>query len=295
MKKVFIFILFVKFLSLNGQNYLEYYKLVNQAEILSIRNQFAKSDSVYKLAFTIVKKPFKEDYFLCAINSEKMKNYEMTNKYLIKGIESGLSIRQMRNGLSNFKSTEYWKQIKKNYNKLKDEHVKSVNKKISLEIKEMVKIDQKVRNPIFGSKKKMKIVDEQNYLKLLELINENNRKWIGFSTIGEVTPKGKYDVTDNIVLMLLHFKKEQIENLKPILFEAVMNGEIYPYHFARVIDYKNFLNITNKSHQICQIYGTYFDIKICDCEVAEEKRREIGFEKIADFYFKVNKKYECLK
>lgn len=308
MKYTLILILFFNILNINGQNYLDYYKLINQAEILTIKHQFAKSDSIYKEAFKIVEKPFKEDLFLYALNSEKMMKYELTNEYLIKAIGMGLCLRQMKNELSSFKSTKYWKEIKRNYRKLNEQFNNTINLKFSTEIKEMIRIDQRVRHPIFGRNKRMDLVDEQNFIKLVNLIKENNGKWIGFSTIGEITPEGKYDVTHNIVLLLLHFNNEQLEHLKPILLEAVIKGEMYPYHFARVFDYNSIKNslITKiiENHEnsnlkqkntICQIYGTYFDTKICDCEIAEEKRREIGFEPIKDYFMKVNKNYECIK
>ena len=308
MKYTLIVILFFNFLNINAQNYLDYYKLINQAEILTIKHQFSKSDSIYKEAFKVVERPFKEDLFLYALNSEKMMNYELTNEYLIKAIGMGLCLRQMKNKLSSFKSTKYWKEIKRNYKNLNEQFPNTINPKFSDEIAEMIRIDQRVRHPIFGRNKRMYLVDEQNFTKLLQLIKENNGKWIGFSTIGEITPKGKYDVTNNIVLLLLHFNNEQLEHLKPILQEAVNKGEMYPYHFARVFDYnsirnslmpKNIDNLENSNLKqrniICQIYGTYFDIKICDCDIAEEKRREIGFEPIKDFFMKLNKNYECVK
>ena len=83
--------------------------------------------------------------------------------------------------------------------------------------------------------------------------------------------------------------EEQVEKLKPYILLAVFSGEMYPYHFARSIDYKN----------DCQIYGTYIDggymFEICDCENAEIERKKIGFESIKDYYRKRNSKYKCKK
>jgi len=69
-----------------------------------------------------------------------------------------------------------------------------------------------------------------------------------------------------------------------------MDGEMYPYHLARVIDYKNIFD--------CQPYGTYLSdglSPICDCEKANLERKKIGFESIENYYRKRNSKYVCKK
>ncbi|WP_336129374.1 hypothetical protein [Mesoflavibacter sp. CH_XMU1422-2] len=274
-----------------AQNYLNYYEKINEAEIANLDKEFKKSDSIYEIAFGLVKKPFKEDYLLAAINSEKLIDNQKTYQYLKKGIFNGLTLGRMKKQLTEFKKSKHWTLITKEYNSLRENHLRSLNLPLRKEILEMVKKDQKVRAPIFGGYKKMKKTDSYNYNRLLKIIKENNNTWPGFSTIGEITPKGKYDVTKNITSMPLHFKKEWIEKLKPYMLEAVLNGEMYPYHFARIIDYKNILD--------CQIYGTYkysekFEVgEICDCKKANQERKKIGFETVEDFYRKIESEYKC--
>ena len=266
----------------SAQNYLNYYETINKAEIANLDKEFKKSDSLYQVAFGLVDKPFKEDFLLASINSEKLNNNKKTSEYLKKGIN---------NTLTEFKKSKEWKKIKKEYKSLRENHLQSLNLPIRNEIAEMIRKDQASRHPIFGSGKKSKKIDNYNFNRLLELINENDGKWIGFSTIGETLPKGKYDVTDNIALMILHFSKEQIEKLRPYMLKAVLEGEMYPYHFARAIDYKNIIQ--------CQPYGTYlsggFISPICDCEKANIEREKIGFESIEDYYRKRKSEYKCEK
>lgn len=271
----------------SAQNYLNYYETINKAEIANLDRGFKKSDSLYQTAFGLVEKPFKEDYLLASVNSEKLKNNQKTFEYLKKGINNGLTLKRIKKQLSDFKRTKEWKKLKREYNSLRENHLKTLNLPLREEISEMVRNDQKARTPIFGSWKQMKKTDSYNYNRLLDIIKENNNLWPGFSIIGETLPKGKYNVTGNIALMILHFNKEQIEKLKPYMLQAVLKGEMYPYHFARAIDYKN----------RCQIYGTYIDggyiVEICDCEKANKERKEIGFETIKDYYRKRNSKYKC--
>jgi len=275
--------------TISAQNYLNYYETINKAEIANIDNEFKVSDSIYQVAFQLVEKPFKEDYLLASMNSEKLNDNQKTYGYLKKGIENGLTIKRIKKQTSEFKKSKKWKPLKKQYNSLREKYLKTLNTSLRNEIVEMIRKDQKARIPVLKSSRQMKNIDTYNYNRLLEIINENGGKWPGFSTIGEILPKGKYVVTDNIALMILHFNKKQIEKLKPFMLQAVLRGEMYPYHFARSIDYKN----------ECQIYGTYINggymFEICDCEKAEKERKKIGFEPINDYYRKRNSKYKCQK
>ncbi|MDE1207212.1 hypothetical protein [Tenacibaculum larymnensis] len=297
---LFSFILISK--SLFSQKYLNYYKIINIAEINSIDKNFLKADSIYQEAFSLVKSPFKEDYFLAAINSEKLGNPKKVYSYLKLSLEKGLLFKRIKTkDFKNFKKSIFWKKLKVERKQLEETYLSNINVSLRDEIHEMIEKDQKARRPIFGGWKQMKKVDSYNFNRFLKIIKENNNKWPGFSLIGENTPKGKYNVTGNITLMLLHFSKEQVEILKPYMLKAVLDGEMYPYHFARVIDYsglKGGVKVIKKSNgkkiiEFCAFYGTYFNESICDCVEAEKERKKIGFEPLGDYYRKVSSSYTC--
>ncbi|WP_418654505.1 hypothetical protein [Tenacibaculum soleae] len=285
MNKVIAFSITILLLGIqkaSAQNYLNYYQKINKAEIESLDLNFKASDSIYQIAFELVEKPFKEDFLLDSINSEKLNDNQKTFEYLKRGIRNGLTLKRIKKQLTEFKKSKEWKKLKKEYNSIRENHLKILNITLREEIIEMIEADQRVNKNRLAGARKLKEINKINFDKLLRIIQVNNDKWPGFSTIGEITPKGKYDVTKNISLMLLHFSKEQIEKLKPYMHKAVLNGEMYPYHFARIIDYKNILD--------CQIYGTYkynekYDVgEICDCKKANDERKKIGFETVKDFY-----------
>lgn len=277
----------------SGQNYLKYYEIVNRAEIANLDGNFEKSDSLYKIAFQQVERPFNEDYLLASINAEKLKDFHKSYEYLKKGVFNGLTLKRIKKRLSEFKKSIEYKRLKKEYYSLHQKHLNTLNLPVREEIIEMIKNDQKARAPIFGGWRKMKKTDSYNYNRLLEIIKQNNNKWPGFSTIGEISPKGKYNVTERVSLMILHFSAKQVEHLKPFMLQAVYDGEMYPYDFARIIDYCYMWDVG------CQPYGTYFynkevkQTEICDCEKVNEKRRMIGFESIQDFYRKLKTEYKC--
>lgn len=288
---------------ITAQNYLEYYKTINKAEIANLDKNYEISASLYKTAFGLVRRPFKEDYLFAAIVLGKLENEQKSYEYLVKGIKNGLTLKRIKKQYSSFKKSEKWKVLKQEYDKLRQEHLNNLNQSLRSEIVEMIKKDQKARAPIFGSWKQMNRTDKYNYNRLIEIIEKNGKKWPGFSTIGEITPEGKYNVTENITLMPLHFKKEEIENLKPYMLQAVLDGEMYPYQYARIIDYTIGRKIPTTKEDMengvgnlesCYFYGAYLNVKICDCKTAEIERKKIGFEPIEDFYRKFNSDYECI-
>ena len=289
---------------ISAQNYLNYYETINKAEIAHLDKEYKVSDSIYQIAFELVEKPFKEDYLLASINSEKLNNNQKTYEFLKKGISRGLDIKRIKKQLAEFKNSNQWKILKKEYNSLQEKHLASLNLSLRNEISEMVRKDQKARKPIFGSWRQMKKTDSYNYNRLLKIIKENGNKWPGFSTIGEITHKGKYDfdLLGNIAIMPLHFKKEEIEYIEPYMLEAVLEGNMYPYQYARIIDYRlknKVVNVIEKNgvtkKNRCFFYGTFTKELICDCKKTEEERKKIGLEPLNDFYRKKKSDFKCKK
>lgn len=286
-----------------AQNYLNYYETINKAEIANLDKDFRKSDSLYQIAFGLVDKPFKDDYLLASINSEELNDNQKSYEYLKSGISYGLTIKRIKKELSKFKKSDQWKLLKKEYESIRSEYLNSLNLTLREELLEMVKKDQAVRHPIFGSAKKMKKTDNENYERLLEIIEQNNGEWPNRFTIGDGNENGKYAFGE-ITIMLHHFSKEQVNGLKPILITAILKGGLSPYNVAYPLDYKNSKNIGERKRgnttffYSCNILGSYRkssnkEIVICDCEKAEKERKEMGLEPLDDYFRKINSSYNC--
>jgi len=282
-----------------AQNYLSYYETINKAEIANLDKDLLKSDSLYQIAFKLVEKPFKEDYLLASINSEKLNNNPKTYEYLKSGISVGLTKKRIKKQLSKFKKSNEWKSLKKEYESIRERYLKTLNLTLRKELIKMVDKDQIVRHPIFGSWKKMKKTDNYNHNRLLEIIKENNGKWPGRFTIGDGNENGKYAFGE-ITIMLHHFSKEQVLNLKPILVDAILTGELSPYNAVYPLDYTNSKTIgqRGKYFDSCDYLGAYLSSNgnkavICNCEKAKEERKKIGLESLDDYFRKRNSTYEC--
>ncbi|RXG20668.1 hypothetical protein [Leeuwenhoekiella aequorea] len=288
---------------ISAQNYLNYYETINKAEIENLDGNFKKSDSLYRIAFKLVEKPFKDDLLLASINSENLNDNQKTYEYLKKGISVGLTKKRIRKELSEFKKSVKWKPLKKEYDLIRENYLKSLNLTLRNELLKMVEEDQSARHPIFGSWKKMKKTDTYNHNHLLEIIKENIGKWPGRINIGDGNEDGKYAYGE-ITIMLHHFSTEQVMNLKPILIEAILNGNLSPYNIAYPLDYKNLKTIAKRKRgntifvETCNIIGSYLGSKskeaiICDCETAEKERKRIGLEPLKDYFRKRNSNYKC--
>lgn len=287
---------------ISAQNYLNYYETINKAEIANLDKDFKKSDSLYQVAFGLVDKPFKDDYLLASINSEKLKDWQKSYDYLKNGISYGLTLKRIKKELSKFKKSDQWRLLKNEYKSIRNEYLNSLNLTLREELLEMVKKDQAVRHPIFGSAKKMKKTDNENYKRLLEIIEQNNGEWPSRFTIGDGNEDGKYAFGE-ITIMLHHFSKENVENLRPILTKAILNGGLSPYNVAYPLDYKNLKRIGERRrgntifYETCTIIGSYGskkkDAVICDCEKANHERKKIGLEPLKDYFRKRKVNYEC--
>lgn len=282
---------------------MNYYETINKAEIANLDKQFKKSDSLYQLAFGLVDKPFKDDYLLASINSEKLNDSQKTYEYLKGGISYGITLKRIKKELSKFKKSDKWKPLKKEYESIRNKYLNSLDLMLREELVEMVKKDQAVRHPIFGSAKKMNRTDNENYKRILEIIEQNKGEWPGRFTIGDGNKGGKYAFGE-ITIMLHHFTKEQVNGLKPILISAILKGDLSPYNVAYPLDYKNSKHIGQRKRgnttffYNCNVLGSYRkssnkEIVICDCEKAEKERKEMGLEPLDDYFRKINSSYNC--
>lgn len=289
---------------ISAQNYLNYYETINKAEIATLDKNFEISDSLYQIAFGLVDKPFKDDYLLASINSEKLNDHQKSYEYLKGGISYGLTLKRIKKELSKFKQSDQWKSLKREYDSIRKQYLNTLDLELREELFEMVRKDQAIRHPIFGSSKKLKKTDSENYIRLLRIIKENNGKWPGRFLIGVGNKKHKYDWNNEVTVMLHHFTKEQVNKLKPILIEAIMSGSLSPYNVAYPLDYKNSQKIGERKKgniiykDSCDPIGSYIRnngnvVVICDCKKAEKERKKMGLESLDDYFRKRKVNYEC--
>lgn len=262
-----------------------YFELINYAELSYLDDRFADSDSSFKRAFALVSRPFSEDYFLACENALMMKRNKTAADYLVKAIKNGLTLDRIKamKAFALFRESSEWKAIDVKYNIYRSEYLNAIDVTIQRQINKMIKKDQQIRGikGWFYSKNKVDEVDKENFAQLKTIIA--NHGWPGFRLIGESNPKGRYDVTGNITLMLLHFNNSQIQYLKPFLFKAIVEMDIYPHQVARVLDY----TYIKETGRMSQLYGTYTMkdklLPIDNIVELELRRKRLGLEPLNDY------------
>lgn len=283
-----VFILFILPSVLSAQvpeSVSNYFELINKAELSTLSHRFAASDSFFINAFKLVPRPFSEDFFLAAQNAVMMKKNGTAADYLVRAVKTGLTLDRIRTmtTFTAFRKSAEWKILKSEYNIHRSEYLNSISLEIQREITKMIKKDQQIRGikGWFYSRNKADKVDEENFGKLKTIIAKHG--WPGFNLIGENNPKGRYDVTGNITLMLLHFSNSQIQYLKPFLFRAINEMDIYPHQVARILDY----TYIKETGRMCQLYGTYtIKDKVLPIDNIGElqiRRKQLGLEPLDDY------------
>lgn len=288
----------------SSQDYFKYYETINLAEIAHLDQNYDSADSYYTTAFNLVDKPFKDDCLLAALNSEKLNNNQKTYDYLKKGILLGLTLKRIKKEFSKFKKSDQFKKLKEEYSIKRENYLKALDLDLRTTLLDMVKKDQSARQ-LLGSAKKRKATDASNYIRLIEIIENNDGKWPGRFLIGDGNDNGKYSHGE-VTIMLHHFKKGQVNNLIPVLVNAIKRGDLSPYNVAYALDYKNLKQIEERKRgkttftYSCNLIGSYKpsnkkEIFICDCEYAENKRKLMGLESLDDYFRKINLPYNCYK
>jgi len=268
----------------------KYYKLVIRADRYHLNKDFFLADSLYRLAFIHVNRPFKHDYSSAFTNTVHYdKNQALF--YLKKGINLGIKKNNLKNinGFNSLSSASQ-KICYKEYRKVKNNRNDSLYKVIS----KMVHDDQKKARAFWTNwlswDKQVEImdkIDRPNAIKLLDICKKNG--WPGFSILGENTTT-KY-VVEDVSLLIQHFNKEELIKLQPYMIKAIENGEMYPYQLARTIDYLYMGQTTDSADyqilEIKQIYGTMYSnneiIPYGNLKTVNNNRKLIGLEPIEEY------------
>ena len=287
-----------------NSNYFEYYSTVNQAEIFSYDGDFFTSDSLYKVAFKMVDRPFGQDYFLAAINASKMDDAAKTQSNLQNSFALGVEWKQVKGGSMYpfLKEKKLTKKLKKIYKKENEKYLQSLDSELRKKIFLLVEKDQKMRsarNVKKGwqeQKTLLQEADEENFSEILEICKTNG--FPGFRAVGE-NLTSKYDVED-ISLLMRHFTEDRLKELKPYIDDAIANGDLYPWHYATAYDYSSMFKTTvddldedgNHILIIQQVYGTmaYHNDKgemviynVENMENIDSLRTRIGLETLIDY------------
>jgi len=278
-----------------AQNYINYHKEINNAELKIVESDFQNSLNNYQKAFELVDKPFAKDLYNASLCSEKSKNDSLTYILVKQQLQKGIPLKFFKSkSYKHFQKSKYWKELKKEEKNLIKLFKQNVNQSYLSELKEIEKLDQRIRKRKYGYPRSDTIaqVDSLNMSKLVELINK-----YGYSSeniIGITNPKRTFVKPQNIVLR--HFfqgqtlEKAKQNELGKILITALENGEICPIQYSVWEDIRYYA--IHKKHKygitvVIEQNKTYRRNELKNIEELDVNRRKIGIGTFDEYVSKI--------
>ncbi len=244
--KILILLLISYQFSFGQSNYINYYNKCNEAEYRLITNNITIAKQTYADAFKLVKKPFGKDLYMMA------KCFAMENKFdsaylFLK--KAAISVFPFFEG--NIKYDPTWNSLFNHHPEYKIKVIEIDSMKINKEdndkdfirktdtIRYFVKEDQlyrvaytKVQDMGYDSTtniykdalSKMIIQDDRIQKELIEYVKQNG--YPGLIQTG----------SDELSIVLVHFSRNNVQLIKPLLLKGIDEGNIYPMEIATMID-----------------------------------------------------------
>ncbi len=251
-----------------GQDYIEYHKLINKAEIKIVESDFENSLNHYQKAFEMVDKPFAKDLYNASLCSEKLNNDSITYLLVKQQVQKGIPLKFFKSKYyMHFKKSNFWETLKREEKTLIRLAKQNVNQDYLNKLKELEKLDQKIRKRKYGypMSDTIRKVDSINMLKLVSLIDKFG--YPSENVIGIKIPKIITWVKPHNIALRHYFQPQNIvlrhyfqsiangivneDVLGNRLSSALKNGDICPVQYSIWEDFR--YKAVNKRHK----YGIY--------------------------------------
>lgn len=220
-----------------AQNYIDYHKVINSAELQIVECDFQRSLNYYQKAFELVDRPFAKDLYNASLCATKLKYDSIAYVFIRKQLQKGIPRKFFHSkAFKSFRKSQCWQTIKEEEKALLETSKRHVNETLLSELEELERLDQKIRKRKYGypMSDTIRKVDSLNMIRLVSLISEHG--YPGENRIGVSNPVNSFDKPQNVVLR--HFfqgqtlKEAQENALGDMLSAALRNGEISPVQYA---------------------------------------------------------------
>ncbi|GAA0890680.1 hypothetical protein GCM10009122_03590 [Fulvivirga kasyanovii] len=235
-------------ISSETQDYRRYHKQINEAEKLISNEQFKEALNIYNDVFNAFDFVFLKDYKVAAQLALYLNEKEKAFEIIKQGITAGWDLKSLKrnNYLSDLHNASEWKVIVEEYPKLRQKYLKRIDDSTRKEVHKMFKADQrKALGALFrlGDKaqekyalKKFAPHSEAQLTKLIRIMEDHgypgeqligNSFWV--STI----------LSHHNSITTAYVKNDTLYNfIKPKLSIALEKGQISPYEFAIIDDWR---------------------------------------------------------
>ncbi|SKA36871.1 hypothetical protein SAMN04488128_104183 [Chitinophaga eiseniae] len=269
-----------------SSNYEAYYQRIIQAEILITSEKYAEALSTMDSVFEDYNYVFLRDYKVAAQLALYIGNQQKAFHYLARGIADGLSLTDIKNNrfLQSLQHKSEWNSLLKRYDTLRHAYINKLDHQLKNEVHEMFIQDQKL------AQINLRINDEKSQDTFLlqqfapqserhmrrlrrilaqkgypgeKLIGNQLWAWTILSHHNSISPK--YNRNDTLY-----------KALRPLLLKAIQSGELSPYDFAVIEEWR----ITVTSEHKDKSYGYLNTLTQKDVARSDQLRRDIGMRSI---------------
>jgi hypothetical protein len=288
-----------------------YYKIINQAELAIVDDNYKKALKLYKRAFAAVEYPFAIDYdnaLLCSLDANNLAYaLEMCRKLALKGVEKTYFNRP---SLEKMRQSAQWKVFEAEFDSLNVIAKKRIDWKLRDKIEQMIEDDQKFRRmPREATmaereanwKKNFDTIQkigQRNYAFLDSLFRKSgypNEEQLGIFHPQEST------ISNPLSVLITHNIKEGHTNYISYLEQSVIEGKMNPIVFmvTASLDDENpnrvYSGRTQSEIVMGQIKDKLYIIDPTLITLCDKNRAKIGLCSIADVIKKTLKLHESAR
>lgn len=295
-KTVYISLFFLSITKISfGQDYIDYHKLINKAEIKIVESDFENSLNHYQKAFELIDKPFAKDLYNASLCSAKSNNDSITYLLVKQQVQKGIPLKFFKSKYyKHFKKSNFWETLKRDEKTLIRLAKLNVNQDYLNKLKELEKLDQKIRKRKYGypMSDTIRKVDSLNMLKLVSLIDKFG--YPSENVIGINNPKKTWKKPQNIVLK--HYFQSIANGIvnKDVLgnrlSSALKNGDICPVQYSIWEDFRYKAVIRRHKYGIYAVVlqnGKFRKNELNNIDEINKYRIEIGIGTYDEYVSKI--------
>ena len=269
------------------QNYLLYHQDIAKAEQQIVNKEYTEALSSFETVFDSYEFVFLRDYKVASQLALLLNEKEKAFQYLEQGVLKGWSPKAARKNklFTSISKDSEWKALEAKYDSIKGLPRKDVDYPLRLQVHQMFKKDQKKALGAWiriGQKAKERYAEEKfaphsekQMLKLHEIIVNNG--YPGEKLVGNNLWASTIISHHNSISTSYVRKDTLFAYLKPKLLEALKNGEISPYEYALMVDWKTAVE-SNRQETAFGFLGAIQEEK--QIRQVNENRNEIGLRSI---------------
>ena len=247
-RPIFVTSFFICFNIFGQKNYLDYHKSIIRAEELIAEQAFDEAIRYFQTTFEAYDFAFIRDCRLAAEVAAYAQDHDATFQFLQKGIQIGWTLKSIKKSkrLKALRENSRWPQLEEDYDSLRQLFTQRINQPLRDQTKELSKKDQGMAlKALFriGDKSQTKYAEqkfaphsEKQLAEMKQIIIENGypgEKLVGYSWWASVIISHH-----NSISRAYNRADTLYQDLRPYLITAIEKGELHPYQFAIMEDWR---------------------------------------------------------